>query len=82
MSEGKPVTILFVLLIAFMVFMYVRDLQQENDRLYNIAVDQEEVIEQLKSAITSMQILNTLQGNYSIPVLPYQRKEDSKTDPI
>lgn len=84
MSDNRSITVLLVLVALFVLFVYVKEMNDENERLYNIAVQQEQVIQELRAAITSLQILNTLQGNQITPIYPYnlRPKEELKTDPI
>ena len=84
MSDNLSITVLLVLVALFVLFVYVKEMNDENERLYNIAVQQEQVIQELRAAITSLQILNTLQGNQITPIYPYnlRPKEELKTDPI
>ena len=84
MSNGKPVVVLFLIIIVVCVGGFFIQLRKDNDRLYNIAVKQEEVIGELRAANKSLRVLNQLMMNryYSPITLPVLPEKETKTDPI
>lgn len=72
MKDGSYITKLFVGAIIIMLAVFFNRTIQENDRMKDIIVDQQQVIETQNEAIKQMRLLTIMQG-YSV---------EDKTSPI
>ena len=87
MREGTPVTVLFGLFILIVyIGGYIWNLQVQNDRLYEVAIEQKEELQEIRKENQDLQALVDVMFQYinKSPIIapPHDISIDPEFDPI